>query len=380
MLNTTPLQNKTTTGTFSATISGLTEGTEYEFRAVAENTQGTVYGSTLTFTTNSTPNAPTNPTPADSATGISTSPTISVDVSDPDGDNIDVSFYDASDDSQIGATQTGVTSGSTASVSWSGLTGETSYNWYAVADDGVATTQSSNWSFTTESTTTTPAVTTNSATGVGTNQADFNGDLTDLGGASSVNVNFEWGSQAEGLINTTTVDSVATTGSFSTTTSGLSPNTIYEFRAVAENTQGTVYGLTESFTTGASNPSVSTQSERNVSTSDNQVTLRGNLSYMGGYDSVDVYFEWGDSELNLTSQSTPQTVTSTGYFSDTVSVSLVSGDKYYFRAVAENSNGTDYGEIDNFTAFDSAGTITLEFKNQIVNIQITKEGLIQLLK
>lgn len=61
---------------------------------------------------------------------------------------MDVSFYDASDDSQIGSTQTGISDGGTASVTWSGLTYGVSNSWYAVADDGSATTQSSNYSFT----------------------------------------------------------------------------------------------------------------------------------------------------------------------------------------------------------------------------------------
>lgn len=72
--------------------------------------------------------------------------TLQCDVSDPDGDSMDVTFYDASDDSTI-ATDSGVADGGTASVTWSGLTAGNTYNWYAVADDGSATTQSSTWSF-----------------------------------------------------------------------------------------------------------------------------------------------------------------------------------------------------------------------------------------
>jgi|GEM_PF-1585750 len=98
--------------------------------------------------TNTAPDAPTNPSPGDGAIGVSTSPTLSVYVSDADGDSMDVSFYDASDDSLIG-TDTGVASGGTASVTWSGLSYSTTYSWYAVASDGSDTTQSSTWSFST---------------------------------------------------------------------------------------------------------------------------------------------------------------------------------------------------------------------------------------
>ena len=97
---------------------------------------------------NNPPNAPFNPVPADTATGIATSPTLSVDVSDPDGDTMDVDFYDASDDSLIGG-DNNVANGGTASVSWNGLSESTTYSWYAIADDGEFTTQSATWSFTT---------------------------------------------------------------------------------------------------------------------------------------------------------------------------------------------------------------------------------------
>ena len=92
------------------------------------------------------PDEPSAPSPADGATNVSTSPTLEVTVSDPDGDSMDVTFYDASDDSAIG-TDSGVSDGGTASVTWSGLSYGTSYSWYAVADDGTDTTQSDTWSF-----------------------------------------------------------------------------------------------------------------------------------------------------------------------------------------------------------------------------------------
>jgi len=98
---------------------------------------------------NTPPHAPTNPTPLNSATGIGISPSLSVDVSDPDSDTMDVTFYNASDDSIIG-TDSGVASGGTAITTWTGLSYSTVYSWYAVADDGTDTTQSATWSFTTE--------------------------------------------------------------------------------------------------------------------------------------------------------------------------------------------------------------------------------------
>jgi hypothetical protein len=94
------------------------------------------------------PNAPSNPSPADGATGIDTNPTLSVEVSDPDGGTINVAFYDASDNSLIGI-DLDVLDGQVASVPWAGLSTDTTYSWYVIVGDGQVIRQSSTWSFTT---------------------------------------------------------------------------------------------------------------------------------------------------------------------------------------------------------------------------------------
>lgn len=97
---------------------------------------------------NRPPNKPINPDPANGATGIDINPTLSVDVSDPDNDAMNVTFYDASTHTIIG-TDYNVPSGTRASVVWSGLAYDTTYSWYTVADDGEYTNTSATWSFTT---------------------------------------------------------------------------------------------------------------------------------------------------------------------------------------------------------------------------------------
>jgi len=110
-----------------------------------------VHLSVDTWTTNQ-PNKPVLVAPSDSkefGSGTS-SVTLKVDVSDPDGDWMDVYFYDAGDDGLIG-TAIGIPDGGTAQVEWSGLTDDTTYNWYAVANDSIKESESSDtWSFTIE--------------------------------------------------------------------------------------------------------------------------------------------------------------------------------------------------------------------------------------
>ncbi len=131
--------------------SDLLQDTVYEWYVVADDGEFTTQSATWSFTTvaeNKPPEVPSDPFPADGAIDVGITPVLSVYVSDPDGDAMDVTFFDASDDSVIG-TDTDVESGSQASVTWAGLSLDTTYGWYVIADDGIDTTSSPTWSFTT---------------------------------------------------------------------------------------------------------------------------------------------------------------------------------------------------------------------------------------
>lgn len=96
------------------------------------------------------PSKPSDPAPADGATGVSATAGVelSASVNHHAGSSMTVRFYDASNDGLIG-TATNVASGSRASVTWDDLQFGTTYQWYAVADDGAHTSQSDTWQFTT---------------------------------------------------------------------------------------------------------------------------------------------------------------------------------------------------------------------------------------
>jgi len=99
------------------------------------------------------PDQPVNPVPADGSLGVGLDPTLNVDVYHMDGATpMNVHFYDASGPTLIG-TDTGVPSGGTAIMPWTGLSESTDYDWYAVADDGIYTHQSLTWTFRTTDTT-----------------------------------------------------------------------------------------------------------------------------------------------------------------------------------------------------------------------------------
>jgi hypothetical protein len=129
----------------------LSTNTTYYWYANASDAEYTTQSDTWEFTTtkNNPPDKPTEPSPLDKAENVSINLTLSVIVTDPDGNKMNVTFYNASDNSPID-TDTNVENGNTASITWSDLSTNTTYYWYAIVSDGELTNQSDTWSFTTE--------------------------------------------------------------------------------------------------------------------------------------------------------------------------------------------------------------------------------------
>jgi hypothetical protein len=73
---------------------------------------------------------------------------LSVLVGDPNGDRMDVTFYDADTHTVIGVVHN-VKNYYRAGVYWIGLLPGNTYSWYAVASDGTHETTSNTWSFST---------------------------------------------------------------------------------------------------------------------------------------------------------------------------------------------------------------------------------------
>lgn len=90
-----------------------------------------------------------------------------------------------------------------------------------------------------------PEVTANAATDYATTSPTLNGNLDDLGTASSVDVSFEWGLDGN-YGNETTPQTMTSPGAFSAELSDLTPYETYHFRAKAFG-DGTSYGEDMSF-------------------------------------------------------------------------------------------------------------------------------------
>jgi len=149
----------TSTSSFNLTLRGLTANQAYAF----ETSGGTVLGGgiadgsgeltiNLTTTGTNTGRLVTNEPPTfanfdpSGVTVTNPSQTLSVDVDDPSfgvgsGDELDIEFYRAADDSQIGSTQT-ITSASTVTETVN-LTSNGQFAWYVEATDKYAATSTS---------------------------------------------------------------------------------------------------------------------------------------------------------------------------------------------------------------------------------------------
>ncbi|MBD3227437.1 MAG: PKD domain-containing protein, partial [Candidatus Lokiarchaeota archaeon] len=98
---------------------------------------------------NDPPNKPINPNPFDDQEDVGLNPSLKVYVSDPNNDILNVSFYNADDDSLIGK-KYNISSDGNTSIIWNGLSHDTTYNWYVIVNDSSLINQSETWSFTTQ--------------------------------------------------------------------------------------------------------------------------------------------------------------------------------------------------------------------------------------
>ena len=94
------------------------------------------------------PSKPTQPYPEDNQENVGLKITLNVDVFDSDGEIMNVSFYDATDD-EIKGTDNFVSSGETASCSFN-LPFDTIFAWYAKVNDSKLENQSNIWFFVTK--------------------------------------------------------------------------------------------------------------------------------------------------------------------------------------------------------------------------------------
>jgi phosphodiesterase/alkaline phosphatase D-like protein len=364
--NETTAQPLAAAGLFSDNLTGLTAKTTYHFRAKAVG-DGTAYGQDRTFTTQTIPPSVTTNEATNLAT---TSARLNGNLTYMGtASSVSVSF-------QWGTTAGGPYPNSTGNqtrtstglfnASLSGLSpGTTYYYWAKAVGDG--TVYGLEKSFTTL--TTPPSVTTVDASGISTDAARLNGNLTSLGTAASVTVSFQWGTTSDNYTYETASEGKSATGTFHFDLSGLASGTTFYYRAKAVGHGDPVYGVEKSFTTGTP-PSVTTLGASGLTFT--EATLQGDLTSLGGADNVTVSFLWGITS-DLTNETSSELKDVTGEFSFPLG-GLAPGTTYYYRAKAVGLGGPVYGDQVTFTTQSTPPSVTTNNAGNIAIYSATLNG------
>jgi len=326
----------------SKAITGLTLSTKYYFRIVTTSSNGTTDGLPQTLVTESGPHAETKPATSISETGATLNGTVN-----PEGAETKY-YFEYGPTTSYGTKTAEASAGSgTSNVEESkaitGLVAGTTYDFRIVATNSNATVDGANLEFKTLKK---PSVETKGATGVTAFGATLNGAVNPNG--SETTYYFEYGTTES--YGTKTAEASAGSGTSSVeeskTISGLQSETTYDFRIVATNSGGTVYGANQRFTTLESAPVVVTDAATSVT--DAGGTLKGTVNPEG--KEAKYYFEYGKT----VSYGTKTTEASAGSGRTAVEESsAVTGLEpevtYHYRIVAKNSFGTSDGADHTFT-------------------------------
>ena len=199
---------------------------------------------------NDPPDQPFGENPTHGATGVSINADLGWSGSDPENDALTFDVYFGTANPPTISVATGQ---SDLTYDPGTLRYSTTYYWQVDAEDvHDAQTEGSVWHFTTEAEPNRlPGVTTQTPTEITTTTATGHGTITDTGVPAATDHGVCWNTTGNPDISDshTSEGAVTSTGVFTSSISGLSPDTTYYVRAYATNPEGTVYGDTLTFTT-----------------------------------------------------------------------------------------------------------------------------------
>jgi hypothetical protein len=231
-----------------------------------------------------------------------------------------------------------------------GLTASKTYYVRAYATCSAGTFYGLNVTLNTLASATAPVLTTTAATSIGLITAVSGGTISSDGGSAVTERGICWGTAVNPsiILSTKTSDSLGV-GTFTSSLTGLTPNTLYHVRAYATNSIGTSYGSDLTFTTllTAVTPTVTTTTVTGISMT---VALSGGtVTFDGGASVTNRGVCWGTG-LNPTISLPTKTSDGTGSGSfSSILTPLTPGVLYHVRAFATNSVGTTYGSDLTFT-------------------------------
>ncbi len=237
-------------------------------------------------------------------------------------------------------------------VSATGLTQATTYNYRAYATSSVGTSYTTNDTFTTLAP---PTITSPTNTSITTTGATLGGNVTAAGGAAVTGRGVCVGTSANPALGGTCFTASGTTGIFTVSATGLTQATTYNYRAYATNSVGTSYTTNDTFTTGSSVSTISTSAETNVDAG----STTFNTTITPNSSSASAFYLWGPSNVacgSLPNSTASQSLSGGSGVALTAALTgFTPGRTYYYCSVAINSNGITYGTISSFTQTSASG-------------------------
>jgi hypothetical protein len=369
--------NGTGTGEFTVEISDLTANTTYYVKAYAKNSVGTSYGEEVSFTTLENATVPTV-TIVEIINITQTSALASCNVTSDGGDDVTergVCWSTSHNPTVDGSHANNGTGTGEFSVEISDLTANTTYYVKAYAKNSVGTSYGEEVSFTTLENATTPIVTTGEITNITQTTALVSGEVTSDGGDEVTERGVCWSTSHNPTIDGNHANNGTGTGVFVVEISGLTANTKYYVKAYAKNSVGIAYGNEIEFTTAQNStaPSVTTTPASNITTT--TAMSGGNVTSDGGATVTDRGICWSTNHNPTIYDTHTSQGSGTGTFTVTMT-NLTKHTKYYVRAYATNSIGTNYGNEINFTTLADKPTVTTNNVTNIMAHQATSGGYV----
>jgi uncharacterized protein (TIGR02145 family) len=322
------------TGAFTINLNSLLPNTTYYIRAYATNSSGTGYGNEIMFKTNpGVPPINTQPTSAITATTAKSGGSISQDGGSPVTER--GVCWNTTVNPTIANSKTVDGSGTGNFVSnLTNLTPGIKYYVRAYATNSFGTAYGTELNFTAGL----PVVSSIQISSYTSTSAVGGGIVSGDGGSPVTARGICWGTSVNPTIaNSKTTDGTGT-GSFVSTITGLTPNTLYYVRAYATNSYGTFYANGPTFTTSIA--TLSTDAITSIMS--NSAVSGGNIINDGGDAITSRGVCWGTTPGPTTGNNKTLDGSGTGSFISNLT-GLPVATLIYVRAYATCSSGTSYG-------------------------------------
>ncbi|HNN92554.1 MAG TPA: hypothetical protein PKI03_09810, partial [Pseudomonadota bacterium] len=378
---------------FQVSISGLSANTTYYYCAIVASTEGTAFGSVLSWTTASAPTADTGAASSIAPTGATLNGAGVPNGASTQGwfrySNVDPGTCNDSFGTRVPSSSYVNLGPGTVSVPYSQSIGSllpgTKYYYCAIVSNGYGMGYGSVRNFTT------PAQGPTISTGYGASFTMTTAVLNGSGnpGGDATSIWFRYSTASPGTCNDTfgtrapamggvSIGAGNTTVPFSQAITGLTANTTYYFCALGQNSVGTAWGAVQSFTTPTV-PTALTTAASNITTNSAYLNGSGNPNRASAIG----WFRYATTNPGACDDkfgSRAPTASGSGLGADVYDQpyqQAISGlspaTTYYFCAIVQSSEGTAFGNVLTFTTAAPA-TATTEAATSVASTTATING------